>query len=103
MKRKLIEQSQEKFIVCDNNDCNYEIIFDKKLNLIEYIEEPCPCCGDNLLTIEDYLTSLKLQKAVNFVNKWFSWLTWFSEKVKKKDKTRVNVHVYKGINISTHE
>lgn len=103
MKRKLIEQSQKKFIVCDNTDCNYEIIFDKKLNLLEYIEKPCPCCGDNLLTIEDYLTSLKLQKAIDFVNKWFSWLTWFNGKVKEEDKTRVSVHVYKGINVLKHE
>lgn len=103
MKRKLIEQSQEKFIVCDNNNCDYEITFDEKLNLLEYIGENCPCCGDNLLTIDDYLTSLKLQKSVDFINKWFSWLTWFSGKVKEEDKARVSVHVHRGIKISTIE
>ena len=103
MKRKLIEQSQKKFIVCDNTGCNYEIPFDEKLNLLEYIDEPCPCCGENLLTIEDYITSLKLQKAIDFINKWFGWLTWFSGKVKEEDKTSVRVHVHKGINLSTDE
>jgi transcription initiation factor IIE alpha subunit len=99
--RKLIETEQKMFIVCDNVCCDYEIPFQEKLDLVDYVDKPCPDCGDNLLTMEDYALSLKLEKTIKFINKWFSWMTLFMGKVKKEDYTRATVHVHNGINIRT--
>jgi hypothetical protein len=103
MKRKLIEQHQEKFVVCDNEDCGYDIPFTEELNLLDFIDKPCPQCGENLLTKEDYITSIKMQKAIDFINKWFSWILIFAGKIKEEDYSKVMVHVHKGINISKDE
>ncbi len=96
---KLIQQSQEKFIVCDNTKCEYEVPFDPNLKLLEYIDKPCPCCGDNLLTIEDYMLSLMIQKTIDFINKWFSWILWFCEKPKEEDYSTLSVHIHDGLKI----
>jgi len=103
MKRKLIEQYQEKFVVCDNDDCGYEIPFNDKLNLFDFIDKECPNCGDNLLTNEDYIMSLKIQKCIDFINKWFSWTLIFSGKIREEDYSKVGLHVHKGIKITTDE
>lgn len=103
MKRKLIEQHQEKFVVCDNDSCGYEIPFNEELNLLDFIDKECPNCGDNLLTKEDYIMSLKIQKSINFINKWFSWMLIFAGKIKEEDYSTVGVHVHRGIKITTNE
>lgn len=102
--RKLIEVSQEHSITCDNKSCDYKIINEKKdpnVCIAEYINMPCPECGENLLTEKDYIDSISLMKVVNWMNKWFSWLTLFS---KKSDKGQeYTAHVYNGVNIEKKE
>ena len=96
--RKLIESTQEFKIVCDNVSCNYKVKNEAGIpdDSAEYLNVPCPQCGENLLTEEDYKNALKVMKFVNFMNKWFSWLTIFS-KGKNKDKIKVKAH--RGIHI----
>lgn len=99
--RKLIEIDSQEDIKCDNPDCDFVI---ESINpgtwgdLDKYLNMPCPKCGENLLTQEDYDDTLKLMKTVNFLNKWFSWLTIFSFGKKSQEEVTVNVH--KGIHIT---
>ena len=96
--RKLIENKQNR-IKCDNPQCNYEIPLTGKVQnyLKNYINMPCPNCGQNLLTEKDYELSVNMFKYVNFINRWFSWLTLFIPKnSKQKD---ILAHVHDGINI----
>lgn len=61
MKRKLIETQQEYLIVCDNKQCDYKIkntTDNPNENVSMYLNTPCPNCGENLLTEEDYLQSM---------------------------------------------
>ena len=93
---------QEYSIECDNTQCDYKIknpTGDPNEDTREYINMPCPKCGDNLLTKQDYLHGLKVLKIVNWLNKWFSWTMIF---VSKKAKTKsISVHCHNGeVNIS---
>lgn len=80
--RQLIEKSQVNQIVCDNPKCDYEIPWTEEgsKNIIRYIGKPCPKCGENLLTIEDYLQHERLIKVIDWMNKWLSWTTLFCSK-----------------------
>jgi hypothetical protein len=95
--KKLIEQEQYLMIVCDNKNCDFEINAKEESveNYIMYIDKACPKCGENLLTTEDYLTHQKLQNIVNWINKWFSWVTVFYKK--NKERTNIEVYTHKGI------
>lgn len=43
----------KQYIICDNPLCNHkESTTEKKLS--SFINKPCPKCGENLLTVEDY-------------------------------------------------
>jgi ssDNA-binding Zn-finger/Zn-ribbon topoisomerase 1 len=97
--RKLIERAQQSAIVCDNPICDYTLPYteENEKNLGSYVNVTCPKCGDVLLTEEDYEMHLKIVKYVNFLNKYFSWVTLFYSK-KSKDHVYC-VHVHDGINI----
>ncbi len=100
--RKLIEMSQEYLIVCDNKNCDYKVpnkTKDPNASIKKYLNKPCPKCGENLLTEKDYKDSETLMRYINWINKWFSWITIFIPKNKEK---KVTVHVHNGINIDTH-
>ena len=75
--RKLIETNQKYLVVCDNPKCDYTVPYtEESAKLIsQYIDKPCPECGDNLLTREDYHKYNKIMSIINFLNRWFSWLT----------------------------
>ena len=97
MRRKIIEASQEFLIVCDNPRCDYKIenpTKDPNEDTSQYVDVPCPKCGENLLTRKDHELGLKFMKIVNFINKWFSWLTVFipDKKPKSEDMVRVGFH-----------
>lgn len=104
MKRQLIEMHQEFLIQCDNKVCDYKIkneSGDPNENVSDYLNMPCPKCGENLLTEEDYLQSLRFLKIINWINKWFSWtLIFYSKNAKKKS---IKVHHHKGVNIIKDE
>ncbi len=101
--RKLIEKTQEQLVVCDNPACSYQVPYHKDVtdNLKLWIDKPCPMCGDNLLTEEDYEVAMKIECAVNFINKWFSWITIFMPKDAEYKKVRA--HVHDGVKIKVSE
>lgn len=95
MKRKLIETRQQHLVKCDNVSCDF--VVDSKTgdineDSIEYINKPCPKCRENLLTETDYLNHQKVVKMINFINKWFSWLTIFLRENDKEKEYVVNTH-----------
>lgn len=99
--RKLIEVSREMLIVCDNPKCGYNIPYNKDsdTDLKKYINTPCPECGQNLLTEEDYLRDKKVMQTINFINKWFSWMTIF---IRKPKVVTGSIYVHNGIQINSH-
>jgi len=103
MKRKLIEIEQENKIKCDNVSCSYVIKSDNPIVIDEsFIDTPCPECGENLLTREDYESFERLMKVIRFLNKWFSWLTIFSFRKNRKTKN-VKINVHKGVHVIDEE
>ncbi len=64
---KHIEFSQSG-IKCDNPECDFRDDEVKEEDYKDWLDRPCPKCGANLLTQEDYENSLKFEAAVNFIN-----------------------------------
>lgn len=60
-------------LICDNKNCDY---VDKTVshtdNLELFINKPCPKCGENLLTLEDYKLGIKTRELIDFINKNYS-------------------------------
>ena len=55
-------------LVCDNTKCDWE---DKTVKVEDYpdwLNKPCPKCGENVLTEDDYNNHLLLLKMIEFVN-----------------------------------
>ncbi len=101
MKRKLIEKSQDSLITCDNPKCDFTIPYaqEEEKYLFFYVDMPCPICGENLCTIEDYLLHEKLIRGVNWINKWFSWMAYLIPKKSYDNSKTLSVHVHDGIKI----
>ena len=66
--------------------------------LSTYLNQPCPKCGSNLLTVTDFLSYMKMLKTISWINRWFSWLTIFS--CKKGNVKSMTVHHHDGIHIT---
>jgi hypothetical protein len=98
MKRKLIEVNQEYLVVCDNPQCDYKVKNGKNNEYVgKWLNMPCPECGENLLTEQDYMTHLKVIAMVECINKWFSWQTVFVPK--DAPGSKVSVHIHDGVKI----
>lgn len=91
MKRKLINITQEYDVVCDNPKCDYKVANPTKEPSYndEWLNKPCPKCGENLLTEKDWRAYRNFLRLVNFINKWFSWLTYILPKSKSEEKVSV--------------
>ena len=100
-KRQLIETHIDPKVVCDNPSCDYTESYTETTSLIDYVNKPCPKCGENLCTEQDYKTYMGMMKTVKWLNKWFSWLTWFySKKSYEKNQDVVSIHVHDGIKVT---
>lgn len=99
--RKLIEIEQKNIIECDTPKCDFVIPRNieglENSDGKEFINMACPRCGNNLLTEKDYHDYNKFMKTINWVNKWFSWLTLF--KRKRSENKDIAVKVHKGYKI----
>ena len=103
--RKLIEKQQKSLVTCDNPNCDYTVPYTDATEkyLVLFIDKPCPKCGENLLTMEDYLQHQNLIKVINFINRCFSWITLFYSKKRLAKSSSVCVHVHNGVKVSQHE
>lgn len=55
-------------IVCDNPTCDYKDPAAGFDTFHEYLNKPCPKCGENLLTQEDYDNAMLVYKSIQYVN-----------------------------------
>lgn len=58
-------------IKCDNPECDFADANVEIEDYINWLNKPCPICGSNLLTQQDYDNVHKILEAVNFVNENF--------------------------------
>lgn len=56
-------------IKCDNESCDYIDMGVKYEDYKEYLNKPCPKCGENLLTEEDYNATKQIVAITKFMNK----------------------------------
>ena len=90
-RRKLIERAELVDVVCDKPGCDFKTqIVEEQMH--ELINARCPKCGENVLTLGDYITYCKIIRRVNFINKWFSWITIFMRKPIKTGVYRAHTH-----------
>lgn len=59
---------QQSGIKCDNTNCDYKIDVNYS-EYINYVNKPCPLCGENLLTEKDYKSAKLVHGVVNLFNK----------------------------------
>jgi hypothetical protein len=92
--RKLITIEDEGLSLhCDNDKCVYDLdVQGPKEDFHKWIDAPCPMCGESLLTVYDYALWVKTGKVIDWINKWFSWLTWFIPKDAKQTTVSVETH-----------
>lgn len=96
--KTLIDITQENLIECDNPKCTFVVpnVDKDPYNLgEEYLNKPCPKCGENLLTQKDYDDYKRMVSIIKWVNKWFGWLSFF-----KKDEEKVQVKIHNGVKIT---
>jgi hypothetical protein len=68
MKEELMIQHTSSGLVCDNPACDYENKEVQVEQLLEWVNVPCPKCGDNLLTEDDYDRTMKLFAVIDVLN-----------------------------------
>ncbi len=59
---------QSSGLKCDNTNCDYDDSTVKFEDLSKWVDKPCPKCGENLLTLEDFQRAEILMKTVDLVN-----------------------------------
>jgi hypothetical protein len=97
---------------CDNPNCDWkdeQINFD---NFKDYLNTPCPKCGENVLTETDYENTLKFYEQIDFINSLSEeQLTEMNKnfsdsgfKIFEGDDTmKITVDLHNGINIKDIE
>lgn len=55
-------------LVCDNTECDWEDMTIKLEDYGQYVNMPCPKCGENVLTEEDYKGVVDMVNAVEMAN-----------------------------------
>lgn len=55
-------------IRCDNPNCDYKIDAIRFEDYMDWLNKPCPQCGQNLLTEKDLDTIKKLAKGIDLTN-----------------------------------
>lgn len=56
---------------CDT--CGYDQP-DKKSITVDLIGTPCPKCGANMLTEQDFHSAVRMMGVFDWINKWLGWL-----------------------------
>lgn len=58
----------ESGLQCDNPNCDWTDVTVKFDDYRDWLNKPCPKCGDNVLTDEDYANAELLRKGIDRVN-----------------------------------
>lgn len=95
-KYKVIELEDTGDIECDTDGCEFKFTQVTSDKLKEFIGHPCPDCGENLLTLEDYTHHKNLRNVIRVIN-WLCFpLTFLTRRKKVEDCSTVNYHHHAG-------
>lgn len=86
---------QDVLIQCDNPSCDYKIVNESKdpyVDTSKYVNMPCPKCGENLLTEQDYKDYKVILDAVKLAIELSKGV-----EVKQEDKKRLSFHAHDGV------
>lgn len=99
--KKLIERKGVD-LVCDNPECNFSIKLKPSVvpYLHVYIGARCPECDQVLLTEKDYDRFMSVDRAVKFINRWFSWIAIF---ISSKNHSTASIETHNSIKINSNE
>lgn len=75
-------QARFQGIKCDNDKCGWKDMSVKQEEYPDWIDKPCPCCGENLLTRECYEEGLLQLEATENLNNFLNSL--FPDELKEK-------------------
>jgi hypothetical protein len=68
MNKFSLTEVNQKGIICDNPNCDFHDSSATLQTFDQWLNKPCPKCGENLLTPEDMERAIKLRETVNFIN-----------------------------------
>lgn len=88
----LIAIQEPQYLHCDNPDCNHDETFEGPFRE-ELINMPCPKCGENLLTEEDFLDANKVMEEMSAIANIMNSLS--PEEVEEMTK---NIELPEGVN-----
>lgn len=100
MKREIIKRVGKTKIICDNPKCDFKEYDVDENELHTWINCVCPKCGQNLLTLGDFLRYVRVLDRVEKINKWFGWMTIF---MKNPKENIVEVQTHNRIEIKHNE
>lgn len=63
-----LEMTENSGIRCDNEKCDFINKDSPDENLGDWLNVPCPKCGENLLTQQDYENALKVDAIIDMIN-----------------------------------
>lgn len=99
MKKKNIEIN-ESGLQCDNINCDWKdntIMFN---NYKDWLNKPCPKCGENVLTEEDYKNTLSFYSIIDKINLLSEeQLNELHINTDSNEMVSMIVNLHKGINI----
>jgi hypothetical protein len=72
-------------IKCDNPECDYRDDYAKREDYEQYVNKPCPLCGEKLLTQKDLDSVVKLEIAVGVLDEVMSTFKKVNGKILKTD------------------
>lgn len=55
-------------VFCDNEKCTWESPLVDRKQYIDWVNKPCPLCGENILTEQDYQQSKQMEVIIDFLN-----------------------------------
>jgi hypothetical protein len=67
---KILDITSSGGVKCDAENCTYKDDTVSIHDYERYLNKPCPVCGANLLTEEDFITI----KVLMFLDKWLGWI-----------------------------
>lgn len=74
---------------CDS--CGYDLP-ELQPFTVALIGTPCPKCGADMLTEKDYLSTIRMFRVIDWINKWFGWLGTENPPAKKGHSVAVRHH-----------
>lgn len=90
---------QEMGLICDNPKCDWKDETVRSDQYLDWLNKPCPKCGENVLTDQDYENVQKMFEAVKLLNR-VADLIGFEEST---ERVKVTINTHEKISIKSIE